>query len=113
MIATASRTSPGFRSRSAAPYAAYRLLRLESGQRLPGNAWRGWTLSAEHLVSPAGDRYSVQDLTWLSLTFRRADAFSRMYALNAAYNRTLEPCTALVPVEASNDVPPVFAGETA
>jgi hypothetical protein len=76
--------------RAAVPYSAYRLLRVESGQRLPGKAWRGWMLLDEHLVAPAGQRFSVHDMLWLSLSFRRAEAFSALYKrLSAAQAQQL------------------------
>ena len=40
--------------RHAIPFAAYRLLRIHCGYRLPGRAWDGWSISAGKLWTPEG-----------------------------------------------------------
>ena len=40
--------------RHAIPFAAYRLMRIHCGYRLPGRAWDGWSISAGKLWTPEG-----------------------------------------------------------
>jgi DNA-binding transcriptional regulator YiaG len=66
--------------RARIPYSALRLLRIESGQQIPGAAWKGWYVNGDYICSPVGHRFCRAELLWLSLTFRRAEAFSVLYA---------------------------------
>lgn len=54
--------------RTAIPYAAYRLLAIEAGYELPGDAWRGFYLRGDTIWSPEGKAFSAYDLAWWSLT---------------------------------------------
>jgi transcriptional regulator with XRE-family HTH domain len=76
--------------RTAIPYSALRLLRIEAGQRLPGDVWRGWYLSGDYLCSANGHRFSQADLLWLSLVFARAEMFGVLYAQVSQLRRELE-----------------------
>lgn len=58
------------------PYAAFKLLRILKGYELPHPDWSGWTLHRGTLYTPAGQGFRADDLQWLSLVFRRAEAFS-------------------------------------
>jgi transcriptional regulator with XRE-family HTH domain len=54
--------------RTAIPYAAYRLIGIEAGYDLPGDAWRGFQLRGDTIWSPEGKAFSAFDLAWWSLT---------------------------------------------
>lgn len=60
--------------RHAIPYAAYRLLRIHCGYRLPGATWRGWSISRGKLCTPEGHELDPRDAAWWSLLVRRAQA---------------------------------------
>lgn len=57
------------------PHAAFKLLRVLRRYELPDAAWDGWEARGGELWSPAGQRFDPMGLSWLSLTFRRAEAF--------------------------------------
>src|SRR5690606_12994345 len=50
------------------PYSAYRLMAIEAGYELPGDAWRGFYLRGDTIWSPEGKAFSSHDLAWWSLT---------------------------------------------
>ena len=58
--------------KTAIPYAAYKLFRIQTGYDLPGKAWNGWSLHGGFLWSPAGRRFDPAELSYLSLTFSMA-----------------------------------------
>ncbi|MDR2990542.1 MAG: VC1465 family Xer recombination activation factor [Burkholderiaceae bacterium] len=60
----------------AIPFAAYRLLRIHCGMRLPGREWRGWSISRGKLCTPEGHELSPYDANWWSLLVRRAQVGS-------------------------------------
>lgn len=60
------------RGRRAIPYAAFRLLRLLGGHKLPGEAWRGFWLQGDTLYTPEGKLLFAWEMRWLSLTFAMA-----------------------------------------
>lgn len=60
------------------PYPAYKLLRVLRRYELPEACWNGWEARNGALWSPAGHRFTPGDLAWLSLTFRRAEAFTEV-----------------------------------
>lgn len=62
------------------PYAAYKLLRLQLRYELPGDAWKGWHLSAGRLYTPEGLELNPHDFSWWGLLVRRAAMFSVCYA---------------------------------
>lgn len=62
------------------PYAAYKLLRLQLRYELPGDAWKGWHLSAGRLYTPEGFELNPHDFSWWGLLVRRAQMFSSLYA---------------------------------
>jgi len=70
------------------PYAAYKLMRLQLHYELPGDAWRGWSLSAGRLYTPEGHELNPHDFTWWSLLCRKASMFSTLYAQQRAAGRT-------------------------
>ena len=55
------------------PFAAYKLLRLVTGQELPGKAWDGWSISGGKLWTPEGYGLNPRDAAWWSLLVRRAE----------------------------------------
>ena len=59
--------------RHAIPFAAYRLMRIHCGYRLPGRAWDGWSISAGKLWTPEGHGLSPHDAKWWSMLCRRAE----------------------------------------
>jgi len=61
------------------PYAPYKLLRLLRGTELPYKGWEGYLVVGDRLISPEGHSFSRADLAWLSLTFRRAEAFAQVF----------------------------------
>lgn len=65
------------------PYAAYKLLRLQLRYELPGDAWKGWHLSAGRLYTPEGLELNPHDFSWWGLLVRRAALFSTLYAKTA------------------------------
>ena len=73
--------------RNAIPYAAYRLLRIHCGMRLPGAAWRGWSLSRGKLCTPEGHELDPRDAAWWSLLVRRAqtgsEALRQLHAIKS------------------------------
>lgn len=71
------------------PYAAYRLLKVTTGQSLPWKGWEGFRVRGSHLMSPEGHRFSAGDLSWLSLTFRQAESFRKVYAELEDLRKTL------------------------
>ncbi len=52
-----------------APYAAFKLMRILRGRELPGEAWKGWTVSGHTLWSPAGQRFDRAGMEYLGLVF--------------------------------------------
>jgi hypothetical protein len=65
--------------RARIPYAPFKLLRVLLGGELPGEQWRGFFIRGERLYSPEDHGFTAADLSWLSLTFRRAEAFDSLY----------------------------------
>ncbi len=61
------------------PYAAYKLVRLQLRYELPGDAWKGWHLSAGRLYTPEGFELNPHDFSWWGLLVRRASMFSVCY----------------------------------
>jgi DNA-binding transcriptional regulator YiaG len=55
--------------RAPIPYAAFRLLRLLSGHKLPGAHWRGFTVRGGVLWTPEQKPLYAWEMRWLSLTF--------------------------------------------
>lgn len=71
------------------PYAAYKLLRLQLRYELPGDAWNGWTISADRLYTPEGHELRPQEFGWWSLLVRRAALFSSLYSENVRLSQRL------------------------
>lgn len=66
------------------PYAAFKLLRMYLKGDLVHPAWQGFRIAADgSLVTPERHSFKPHDLAWLSLTFRRAEMFSVLYARGA------------------------------
>ena len=59
------------------PFAAYRLMRIHCGYRLPGRAWDGWSISAGKLWTPEGYGLKPSDAAWWSMLVRRAEVGSQ------------------------------------
>ncbi|MDX9842185.1 MAG: VC1465 family Xer recombination activation factor [Aquabacterium sp.] len=60
------------------PFATYKLLRVMARDELPGK-WDGWSFSRGVLWSPEGHGFAAKDLSWLSLTVRKAALFTEVY----------------------------------
>lgn len=71
------------------PYAAFRLLRIATGQRMPWPGWQDFRVSGLHLISPEGHRFAAGDLSYLSLTFRQAEGFRSAYEETVALRKAL------------------------
>jgi hypothetical protein len=71
------------------PYAPYRLLRSLLGGELPGEVWKDFWVCGDRLVTPEGHSLSRTDLSWLSLTFRQAEAFRGLYQQVALQRKNL------------------------
>ena len=65
--------------RARIPFSAYKLLRLQLRYELPGEAWRGWHITAGRLYTPEGHELNPADFSWWSLLVRRAAMFSSVY----------------------------------
>lgn len=82
------------------PYPAYKLLRVLRRYELPEACWDGWEARSGALWSPAGQRFTPGDLAWLSLTFRRAEAFTevrrQLQALRSATRQQVALATSSV-----------------
>jgi len=76
------------------PYAAYKLLRLQLRYELPGDAWKGWHLSAGRLYTPEGFELNPHDFSWWGLLVRRAALFSSLYAKTATVAGRTAPAEA-------------------
>ncbi len=61
------------------PYAAYRLLRLQTGAELPMPGWDGWHMHSGKLWSPEGHGFNPHDSSWWGLLVRKARLFKEMY----------------------------------
>lgn len=71
---TSERTLRNWESgRNAIPYTALKLLRIRSYLELPGDAWRGWSISRGKLCTPEGHLLDPRDANWWSLLVRRAE----------------------------------------
>ncbi len=44
-------------------------MRILRGRELPGEAWKGWTVSGHTLWSPAGQRFDRAGMEYLGLVF--------------------------------------------
>ena len=66
------------------PYAAFRLLRVLSGYKLPGAPWRGYTLRGDTLWTPEGKPLYAWEMKWLSLVFGMARYWLRDHGHNPA-----------------------------
>lgn len=60
------------------PYSAYKLLRILRHYELPHPAWKDWRIIGEHLVTPEGHCIHANNYHWLSLTARKAEAFTKV-----------------------------------
>lgn len=64
------------------PYAAYKLLRLQLHYELPGDAWKGWSISAGRLYTPENLELHPRDFYWWGLLARKATMFNELYKAN-------------------------------
>lgn len=64
------------------PYAAYKLLRLQLHYELPGDAWKGWSISAGRLYTPENFELHPRDFYWWGLLARKATMFDALYKAN-------------------------------
>lgn len=64
------------------PYAAYKLLRLQLHYELPGDAWKGWSISAGRLYTPENLELHPRDFYWWGLLARKASMFNELYKAN-------------------------------
>lgn len=61
------------------PYAAFRLLRVLRGYKLPGEPWRGFTVKGDTLWTPENKPIYAWEMRWLSLTFGMARYWMQSY----------------------------------
>jgi DNA-binding transcriptional regulator YiaG len=57
------------------PYAVYKLARVLARLELPGEAWAGWRIEGDVLITPEGRQITPQDGNWWSLLIRQARCF--------------------------------------
>ena len=67
--------------RSQTPYAAFKLLRLMSGQEMIDPVWKGWTMVKGVLYSPANQGFKKTDMEYLWLVFRLAEQFRKEHKI--------------------------------
>jgi transcriptional regulator with XRE-family HTH domain len=54
------------------PYAVYKLARVLARLELPGEAWAGWRIEGDLLITPEGRQITPKDGSWWSLLIRQA-----------------------------------------
>lgn len=59
--------------RHAMPFAAFKLMRIWCYHELPGDQWRGWSISRGKLCTPERHELSPHDAKWWALLVRRAE----------------------------------------
>jgi len=57
------------------PYAVYKLARVLARLELPSEAWAGWRIEGNLLITPEGRQITPQDGSWWSLLIRQARCF--------------------------------------
>ncbi|WP_363717221.1 VC1465 family Xer recombination activation factor, partial [Rhodoferax sp.] len=57
------------------PYAVYKLARILARLELPGEAWAGWRIEGDLLITPEGRQITPKDGSWWSLLIRQARCF--------------------------------------
>ena len=57
------------------PYAVYKLARVLARLELPGEAWAGWRIEGDLLITPEGRQITPKDGSWWSLLIRQARCF--------------------------------------
>ncbi len=57
------------------PYAVYKLARVLARLELPGEAWAGWRIEGDVLITPEGRQITPKDGSWWSLLIRQARCF--------------------------------------
>lgn len=62
------------------PWMAYRLLRIQRGQALPGAHWEGWSMRDRFLIAPNGRFFDVGYLENLEMVYAQARLWREMYA---------------------------------
>ena len=60
------------------PYSAYKLIRLFNSYEIFHPIWKDWRISGSRLITPEGHAFEASNFHWLSLTVRRADAFTKL-----------------------------------
>lgn len=84
MVFVTERTWQNWESgRIRVPYAVFKLFRILTGFELPGEAWRGWMLQGDGLISPEGRYFTASDLNYLSLTV----AMARLWRIDQRLKR--------------------------
>jgi transcriptional regulator with XRE-family HTH domain len=71
------------------PFAVYKLCRVLARLELPGDAWAGWRLEGNVLITPEGRQITPQDGAWWSLLVRRAACFDAAYKDAATLRKLL------------------------
>ncbi len=61
------------------PYAVYKLARVLARLELPSEAWAGWRLEGNVLITPEGRQITPHDGSWWSLLVRQAAGFRAVY----------------------------------
>lgn len=76
------------KGRTAIPYSAFKLLRMLTGAKLPGDKWRGFWIQGATLWTPEGKGYNADELAYISNVFTMARFWLRDYhAQNAQLQR--------------------------
>jgi hypothetical protein len=85
------------------PYAAYRLLRLQTGAELPCPGWDGWHMHSGKLWSPEGHGFEPHDSNWWGLLVSRARLFGQMYDRDRHLDLALRRMTGSAATSAGGD----------
>jgi transcriptional regulator with XRE-family HTH domain len=62
------------------PFAVYKLSRILARLELPGEAWAGWRIEGDQLITPENRIITPKDGSWWSLLIRQAASFRTVYA---------------------------------
>ncbi len=73
------------------PYAAYRLLRIESGLTIPGGKWENWRIARGGLITPEGRLIDPSTAAWWSLLCRRAETGYKALGELAKLRNVVQP----------------------
>jgi transcriptional regulator with XRE-family HTH domain len=77
------------------PFAVYKLSRILARLELPGEAWAGWRIEGDQLITPENRIITPKDGAWWSLLIRQAASFRTAYAEANRLRMKLDEITGL------------------